>query len=213
VCEEIDVGEITAGIADAGCPGKAGDAGVAHQGTTRPKVLAFENHLDMTRGCATWGPSFKNRTVVEREEYVRCWNSICSQPRRYVLLRGTKGIGTSVFIYWLIHKIVEKARAESRSVPTFLLIDVDGRHDFLTVEDGTPVTRRVNPWTVAADYVLSDFESDTGAVCAHWTLKVVSYGAAAEPRRFEYMTIDAREVCLDITAVVVIAKLMVGLVV
>ena len=64
---------------------------------------------------ATWGPLglFPN-TIVERAEYKRVWNSILSSargphPPRF-LVRGTQGIGKSVFIYWLIYKLITFTR-------------------------------------------------------------------------------------------------------
>lgn len=111
-------------------------------------------------------------------------------------MRGSKGIGKSVFIYWLIHKIVEQ-QAGSGAVPSFLLISGTGEStlfDFLTMVDNTPVVRRVGCGEVAADYVLSDVAYDTGAVTTHWNLNVVSYGAVAEPKYFQGKVDDAQQV-------------------
>eukprot|EP00598_Pedospumella_elongata_P010675 CAMPEP_0185015984 /NCGR_PEP_ID=MMETSP1098-20130426/100118_1 /TAXON_ID=89044 /ORGANISM="Spumella elongata, Strain CCAP 955/1" /LENGTH=645 /DNA_ID=CAMNT_0027545133 /DNA_START=39 /DNA_END=1976 /DNA_ORIENTATION=- len=78
------------------------------------KIVSFSGHEDDTHDCAKWGPSHKFAVLVERDEYVRCWNIIRSKKLEYILLRGTKGIGKSVFIYWLIYKLVQAARDSVR---------------------------------------------------------------------------------------------------
>lgn len=104
------------------------------------------------------------------------------------MLRGTKGIGKSVFTYWLIYKIVEEARAKNSAVlPTFLLISAGGNntklYELLSLIDGTPVVQRVLCDTYA-DYVLSDIEYDPAAITGHWNLNVVSFGAKKKPKVF-----------------------------
>jgi hypothetical protein len=159
--------------------------------------LAFENNLDESHACACWGPSFTQRSLVERDEYFRCWELICLKPWKYILLRGTKGIGKSVFLYWLINKIVEQAVDANSRVPSFLLIVDEGgqaQYNFLTVENGTPVVRLVGSRAVSADYVLSDIVHDSGAVTTNWNLNVISYGSFAEPKQFMEKVDDAKQV-------------------
>jgi hypothetical protein len=86
------------------------EIGGAESGKT---IKTIEFLGDDTNDYAKWGPSFSFSTLVERDEYVRCWNIIRRGGLKFVLLRGTKGIGKSVFIYWLIYKLVQAARASA----------------------------------------------------------------------------------------------------
>lgn len=162
------------------------------------KTLAFDGYLDASHECAKWGPSFSFSVLVEREEYNRCWKMICSHNWQFILLRGTKGIGKSVFIFWLIYKIVAEARAQDNDIPTFMLIS-SGRagscvYDYLCEENGIPAVKRITSELPKADYVLSDVEFDASAVTSKWNLNVVSYGAVREPDGFLSKVGDAKTV-------------------
>jgi hypothetical protein len=129
------------------------------------KTLTFQGHLDDTRESAKWGPSFAFSQLVERAEYVRCWEDIRKMPDlKFVLLRGTKGIGKSVFIYWLIYKLVNEALGRGSTIPSILLIthgDAHGKkYELLTVVNNKPVVRMVDG-LIRADYTLSNNEYDT----------------------------------------------------
>jgi hypothetical protein len=175
-----------------------GDAGAARS----VKIISFNGHDDDSHACATWGPSHTFPILVEREEYQRCWDLIRSGKKlQYILLRGTKGIGKSVFIYWLIYKLVQATKLSASEttvkLPTFLLITSGAEggilYQHLSVIDGIPVVRRVSS-DVSADYVLSDVEFDVGARTGNWNLNVVSYGASREPKTFMEKVWDAYQV-------------------
>ncbi len=152
------------------------------------KKLAFEGYLDDMEGCAKWGPSYGSSVLVEREEYIRLWDLLCAKSYRYILIRGSKGIGKSVFIYWLIYRIMKEADKDGKGpYPTFLLIRSGGLgkvYHFLCVEDGVAVTKRVGPDAERADYVLSDVEYDAAVMCSKWNLNVISYGSQANLKAF-----------------------------
>lgn len=162
------------------------------------KSLIFDQSDEEDPKGVTWGPSFTFAVLVERAEYLRCWNLIRTEPRSFILLRGTKGIGKSVFIYWLIYKITKEAIMNNESLPTFLLISSGGKgravYELLCVDvNGLPAVQLVGPG-VGADYVLSDVEFDPSVPTKHWNLNVVSYGAREEPKVFIGRVEDAREV-------------------
>ena len=149
------------------------------------KSLAFRGYLDDKQGCAKWGPSHQSSVLVEREEYIRLWELIRKNPYRFISIRGSKGIGKSVFIFWLVYRIMKEASEEKKGPhPTFLLIRSSGSgkvYHFLSVEDGVAVTRSVAPGSVCADYVLSDVEYDPAAL---WNLNVMSYGSRTSLKPF-----------------------------
>jgi hypothetical protein len=148
------------------------------------KTIVFEGSTESTHGCAKWGPSYAFSVLVERAEYVRCWERIQSKAWQSIHLLGSKGIGKSVFLYWLIYKLVNEAKAKnSPCLPSFLLISASCENSqvykLLSHVDGSPSVRRVAPGTYA-DYVLSDAEHDAAAVPGHWTLSVVGLHTARE---------------------------------
>lgn len=167
------------------------------------KTVSFKGHSDSSSVCARWGPSYSFSVLVERAEYVRCWERMRSKPWQFIILRGTKGIGKSVFIFWLIYKLVEEARAGSGSkgemptMPTFMLISSGSKgktvYHLLSVVNGTPLVQRVRP-EASADYVLSDVEYDPSVVTTNWNLDVVSFGAESEPDVFTGKVEDAKKV-------------------
>ena len=161
------------------------------------KTLTFKGYESLKSECARWGPSYSFAVLVERAEYVRCLHRLLSHDWQFVLLRGTKGIGKSVFLFWLIYKLVQIEKTSGKAVPSFLLIsgvkDKTAYH-LLSVSDGTPLVQRVGP-NVSVDYVLSDVEYDPSVITAKWNLNVVSLGAEREPDVFKGKVLDAKQVC------------------
>lgn len=176
------------------CSAIGDDYADASESSRCVKTLTFEGYADTTHECAKWGPSFSFPVLVEREEYVRCWEIICSKPYKFITLRGTEGIGKSVFIYWLIYKIVKVARDRNSGImPTFLLINAGGQrkvYEFFSIVNGSAVVQRLSS-RVSSDYVLSDIEHDIHAVAGSWNLHV---GFEREPKMFTSKVEDAEEV-------------------
>jgi hypothetical protein len=184
----VVAGKVDEGIAR--CPGL-----VVSPSDTDIRTLTFQGHLDDTHQCAKWGPSFAFSQLVQRAEYVRCWEDIRKMPDlKFILLRGTKGIGKSVFIYWLIYKLVNEALGTGSAIPSILLItngNIHGRrYELLTVVNSKPVVRTADG-NIRADYTLSDMEYDPQVNTAYWNLSVVSYGAKIEPKVFQGALEDA----------------------
>lgn len=149
--------------------------------------------LHLSNG-AKWGPSsFFPSAILEREEYRNVWQSILSRPAGQspprFMVRGTKGIGKSVFVYWLIYTIVthaNKAPASSTTespldpapikdsiearlpqFPTFLLLlgksDADKRYYLLHRDDcGRPVVT-ASLTSLPAHFLLSDVVDNSRA--------------------------------------------------
>jgi hypothetical protein len=87
------------------------------EGAARSVKIILLRGDDDAHASATWGPSHTFSILVERDEYQRCWDLIRSRELKYILLRGTKGIGKSVFIYWLIYKLVQDAKTSASADP------------------------------------------------------------------------------------------------
>eukprot|EP01039_Chlorochromonas_danica_P011316 gene11316-12628_t len=71
------------------------------------------------------------------------------------MLEGTPGVGKSLFIFYLIYKVVFLSREQGQCIPTFLIADRDGTGYFLSVDlNGNGIVRA--PTTETPDYLITD---------------------------------------------------------
>ena len=71
-----------------------------------------------------WGAdySFTSKLLVLKE-YERIFREITSIPNLLkAYLSGTKGIGKTIFLFWLIYKLVDHAHKSQLRIPSILLI-------------------------------------------------------------------------------------------
>jgi hypothetical protein len=105
-----------------------------------------------------WGVTggFTSPVILERPDYVRAAEVYLGPGRPNVaLLEGTKGIGKSVFIPWLMYHIMHRNKTGK---PTVIVSDEYANYWFHYDADGEPAVDvfSVESWRVpVADYVLS----------------------------------------------------------
>jgi hypothetical protein len=105
-----------------------------------------------------WGVTggFTSPVILERPDYVRAAEVYVGPGRPNVaLLEGTKGIGKSVFIPWLMYHIMHRNKTGK---PTVIVSDEYANYWFHYDADGEPAVDvfPVESWRVpVADYVLS----------------------------------------------------------
>jgi hypothetical protein len=131
-----------------------------------------------------WGAQYSyTENLLVREEYHRIYGKIeeKSSYLKLAYLCGTKGIGKTMFLFWLIYKLVS-SRAIGTPIPSILLI-VGKRdtHYLLHCNNSNP---EVISWSgQQVDFVLSDVSYNLNVTPVYWSLLVSSYGAT-EPREY-----------------------------
>ena len=133
-----------------------------------------------------WGVQYSyTQKLLVREEYQRVFNNIMNRMPllKSASLSGTKGIGKTIFLFWLIYKLVS-SRASGSPIPSFLLVVGKSKTQYLLhYRNGKA---EVTSWTGGpqrVDYVLSDVSYNLDVTPVHWSLLVSSYGAT-EPREY-----------------------------
>lgn len=130
-----------------------------------------------------WGANYSNtEKLLVREEYKRIYNLLKERSKlKMVHLSGTKGIGKSMFLFWLIYQLVS-SRPIGSSIPSILLIVGRNKTEYLLHNrNGNPEVRYWDRQQV--DYVLSDVSYNLTAKHTRWSLLVSSYGAT-NPREY-----------------------------
>jgi hypothetical protein len=131
-----------------------------------------------------WGAQYSSaEKLLVREEYKRIYGKIEEKFFHLKLahLCGTKGIGKTMFLFWLIYKLVS-SRARGSPIPSILLI-VGKRsiHYLLHYNNSNP---EVIYWSgQQVHFVLSDESYNLNVTPVYWSLLVSSYGAT-KPRDY-----------------------------
>jgi hypothetical protein len=130
-----------------------------------------------------WGAHYSStKKLLEREEYFRVFDAMKLNPHlKLAYLSGTKGIGKTIFLFWLIYKLVS-TRETDLPIPSFLLMAGKGGNKcMLRCNNSNP---EVIVWNgEPIDYMLSDVSYDLCIVPRYWSLLVSSYGAT-EPKPY-----------------------------
>lgn len=119
-----------------------------------------------------WGlPESMTDALLVRNEYKRIRDRIKSNSFfKFILVRGTKGIGKSLFIYYLIYDLVVEALSQGTLIPSFLLVYDDKRRYILTLKNGSPLVTLDDG--TKTDYLISDAEFDLKRPVNRWNLHV-----------------------------------------
>ncbi len=126
--------------------------------------------------AAAWGAhySYADKVFV-RAEYDRTYNELMKNTKGKISLCGTKGIGKTIFMYWLIFKLVA-LRPTGSPIPSFLLIIGDPpTYYVLQFCNGNAEIVDWNRQKI--DYLLSDVNFNLNITPSRWSLLVSSYGS------------------------------------
>ena len=132
-----------------------------------------------------WGVAYSNtEKLLVREEYKRLYNEIKDRPNlKMAHLTGTSGIGKTIFLFWLIYKLVS-SRAKGSPIPSILLVVGGSKTQYLLrYNDDKP---EVMYWSgqQRVDYVLSDVSYNVNVQPIHWNLQISAYGAITKPTEY-----------------------------
>lgn len=125
-----------------------------------------------------WGLlSLECDAIVERPEYVSLAETLLNSKNKLASLEGTKGVGKSVFLAWLMYFIVSRPSAEPAN-PTFVLLDREGAHYYFGYDqyNEPKVEMHLGPDGPTPDYIISDKMYDLDMLPNSLQLFVASYG-------------------------------------
>lgn len=142
---------------------------------------------EMNMPIPRWGRVDSNtEALLVREEYVRIRDRLKSNPTlKFALLSGTKGIGKTLFIYYLIYDLVLEALKNQTSIPSFLLVYDNERRYILRMSDHGIPEVICDQGNFKADYLISDNICDTMTPVHKWNLHIHSLGSDEKITRFE----------------------------
>ena len=128
--------------------------------TRQGNILKFEDGT-------LWGDDVAE--LYERPCYIEIYLKILNM--KAVLLKGTPGIGKSLFIFWFIYKLVLQAKENDGAIPTFIYRNRKGEEYFLSSSKDCVTTVSRSKFGMVADFHISDTNADSTAhankLCMH----------------------------------------------
>jgi hypothetical protein len=143
----------------------------------------MDQFLVLDGSNVAWGANYSStKKLLEREEYICAYNEIKANPQiQLAYVSGTPGIGKTLFLFWLIYKLVS-TRDTASPVPSILLIAGQGGNKYvLRCTNSNPEVILWNGEPI--DYVLSDESYDLNIKPRYWSLLVSSFGTP-EPKPY-----------------------------